>query len=91
MSLNIDAIQAEFPALAVRDGDRPRIYFDAPGGTQLCRSAIDAMIAHMTTGTANKGGAFTTSAATDALSRAAHEGMADILGGRAGEIAFGPT
>ncbi|HZF43108.1 MAG TPA: cysteine desulfurase-like protein [Sphingomonadaceae bacterium] len=91
MSLNIDAIRAEFPALAVRDGDRPRIYFDAPGGTQLCRGAIDAMVAHMTGGTANKGGAFTTSAATDALVRTAREGMADLLGGRAEEIAFGPN
>jgi cysteine desulfurase family protein (TIGR01976 family) len=91
MSLNIDAIRAEFPALAVRDGDRPRIYFDAPGGTQLCRGAIDAMVAHMTGGTANKGGAFTTSAATDALVRAAREAMADLLGGRAEEIAFGPN
>lgn len=90
-ALNIDAVRAEFPALAVRDGDQPRIYFDAPGGTQLCRGAIDRLVAHMSSGTANSGGAFATSVATDALSRAAHEAMADLLGGSADEIGFGPN
>lgn len=91
MALDIDAVRAEFPALAVTDGGRPRIYLDAPGGTQVCRGAIAAMVAHMEGGTANSGGAFATSAATDALSRSAHEAMADLLGGNADEIAFGPN
>ena len=91
MSLNVETIRAEFPALHVRDGDRPRIYLDAPGGTQVCGRAIRRMVAHMEGGTANSGGAFATSVATDALSRAAHEAMADLLGGEAGEIAFGPN
>src|SRR6201999_1208226 len=38
---------------------------------------------------ANAGGAFASSIATDALSDAAHAAMADLLGGDAGEIAFG--
>lgn len=89
MSFDIDLVRAEFPALSVQDGDRPRIYFDAPGGTQICRSAISHMVAHMEGGTANNGGAFVTSIATDALSDAAHQAMADLLGGTAAEIAFG--
>jgi cysteine desulfurase family protein (TIGR01976 family) len=89
--LDFDRIRAEFPALAVNDGGRPRLYLDAPGGTQACRRAIDAMVAHLETGTANSGGAFATSLATDAMSMAAHSAMADLLGGSSDEIAFGPN
>jgi cysteine desulfurase family protein (TIGR01976 family) len=89
MALDVEAIRAEFPALHVTDGGRPRIYFDAPGGTQACRRAIDAMRHHLETGTANSGGAFATALATDAMSEAAHQAMADLLGGGAAEIAFG--
>jgi len=86
---DLNAVRAEFPALRVSDDGRPRIYFDGPGGTQVCRRAIDGMVAHLTSGTANSGGAFASGIATDALSEAAHEAMADLLGGRADEIAFG--
>ena len=89
MTIDINAVRAEFPALGVRDVDRARIYFDAPGGTQICRSAISRMVAHMESGTANSGGPFATSVATDALARSAHEAMADLLGATADEIAFG--
>jgi cysteine desulfurase family protein (TIGR01976 family) len=89
LTYNVDAVRAEFPALAVTDGGRPRIYFDAPGGTQACRRAIEGMTRHLEMGTANSGGAFAIALATDALSEAAHEAMADLLGGDASEIAFG--
>ncbi len=90
-SFPIDQVRAQFPALAVTDDGLPRIYFDAPGGTQICRPAIEAMVRHLEHGTANSGGAFVTSAETDALSDAAHAAMADLLGGEPGEIAFGPN
>ncbi len=82
----IDAVRTRFPALA-----RGSVFFDAPGGTQACDAAIDAMAAHLRGGTANAGGAFATSIETDALSDAAHVAMADLLGGRPNEIAFGPN
>jgi cysteine desulfurase family protein (TIGR01976 family) len=85
----IDAVRARFPALGKGDGQR--VYFDAPGGTQICRDAIDAMVAHLTAGTANSGGAFVTSRETDALSEAAHQAIADLLNADPGEIAFGPN
>jgi cysteine desulfurase family protein (TIGR01976 family) len=87
----IDAVRARFPALAVTDDGRPRIYFDAPGGTQACADAIAAMTVHLAGGTANAGGHFATSVATDATTRAAHAAMADLLGAEPGEIAFGPN
>lgn len=85
----IDAVRARFPALAVTDEGNPRVYFDAPGGTQACDGAIDAMTAHLREGTANAGGIFATSRAIDAMSAAAHAVMADLLGGEPREIAFG--
>ncbi|HZF94438.1 MAG TPA: cysteine desulfurase-like protein [Allosphingosinicella sp.] len=91
MTFPIDRVRAEFPALATTDEGRPRIYFDAPGGTQACRAAIRRMAEHLERGSANSGGAFGSSVETDALSRDAHEAMADLLGGEAGEIAFGPN
>lgn len=91
MSFPIEQVRAEFPALTSTDDGRPRVYFDAPGGTQACRAAIRRMAEHLERGTANSGGAFCTSVETDALSRAAHEAMADLLGGDPGEIAFGPN
>jgi cysteine desulfurase family protein (TIGR01976 family) len=87
----IDQVRAEFPALASRDGGESRIYFDAPGGTQACRRAIAGMAEHLQRGSANSGGAFASSVETDALSAHAHAAMADLLGGEAGEIAFGPN
>ena len=91
MDFPIDAVRARFPALARTDDGQARVYFDAPGGTQICRDAIDRMVEHLKAGTANSGGAFVTSRETDALSEAAHDAMADLLGAEPGEIAFGPN
>ncbi|MDB5673770.1 MAG: Cysteine desulfurase family protein subfamily, partial [Sphingomonas bacterium] len=87
----IDAIRACFPALSVSDPGGQRVYFDAPGGTQICNDAIDGVVAHLRSGTANAGGSFASSIDTDTMSVAAHEAMADLLGGQPGEIAFGPN
>ena len=91
MAFPIDAVRARFPALHVTDEGRARIYCDAPGGTQACDAAIEAMTHHLMQGTANAGGAFATSIATDETSRAAHRAVADLIGADADEIAFGPN
>ena len=87
MSFPIDAVRGQFKALS----DPTRVYFDAPGGTQICTPAVERMVAHLASGTANSGGAFRTSIETDAVSEAAHAAMADLLGGQPHEIAFGPN
>lgn len=86
MTFPIDAVRAQFKALH-RPGNP--IYFDAPGGTQICAPAVARMVAHLESGTANSGGAFRTSVETDALSAEAHAAMADLLGGTPDQIAFG--
>ncbi|HMC92210.1 MAG TPA: cysteine desulfurase-like protein, partial [Allosphingosinicella sp.] len=90
-SFPIDQVRAQFPALARTDEGVPRIYFDAPGGTQACRPAIAAMTRHLEEGSANSGGPFATSIETDALSQEAHEAAADLLGAEGSDIAFGPN
>lgn len=87
MTFPIDAVRGQFKALS----DESRVYFDAPGGTQICTPAVERMVAHLASGTANSGGAFRTSIETDALSDQAHAAMADLLGGAPHEIAFGPN
>ncbi len=84
MDFPIEAVRARFKALS-----DDRVYFDAPGGTQICEPAIERMVAHLHAGTANSGGAFRTSVEADALSAEAHAAMAELLGGAPQEIAFG--
>jgi cysteine desulfurase family protein (TIGR01976 family) len=87
----IDSVRSRFPALSREVDGQPAVYFDAPGGTQACDAAIGAMIAHLSDGTANAGGPFATSIETDRLSDDAHAAIADLLGARPEEIAFGPN
>jgi cysteine desulfurase family protein (TIGR01976 family) len=86
---SVDAIRAQFPALARREGDHPVAYFDGPGGTQVPRSVVDAMTYYLLHHNANTHWAYPTSAETDALLMQARETLADFLGATAGEIAFG--
>ena len=84
MDFPIAAVRGQFAALS-----NERVYLDGPGGTQVCARAVERMVAHLASGTANSGGPFRTSVETDALSADAHAAMADLLGGKAEEIAFG--
>ncbi|MGE0117344.1 MAG: cysteine desulfurase-like protein [Dongiaceae bacterium] len=87
---NVDHVRAEFPALAVADGNRARLFFDAPGGTQVPRHVIERIGEYLTRTNANSGGPFVTSRDSDALSEEAHRAMADLLNAPAPEeIVFG--
>lgn len=83
----INEVRARFPAVRASD----RIFLDGPGGTQVCGPAIDSMRAQCEGGTANLGGRFDISREVGRLHEAAHQAAADLLGGRPGEIAFGPN
>ena len=89
MPYDIDAVRTEFRALSVTDSGQPRIYLDAPGGTQVCRRAVARMVDYMERGTANDGGYFRTSRDTETVCEAAHEAVADLFGGKRSEVAFG--
>lgn len=92
MPFDVEAVRSRFPALALRDDGRPRVYFDTPGGTQVPRQVVDRMAAYLVETNANHGGAFRTSVASDAILEEAHAAMADLLNAPSpAEIVFGPN
>lgn len=88
---DIQSIRTKFPALQnVQQNNRPCIFFDAPGGTQVPRSVIEAMANYFQCQNANTHGRFHTSEETDRLIYAARQAMADFLGATSPQnIVFG--
>lgn len=80
MSFAIDDIRAEFPALALTDQGRRRIYLDNPAGTQVPRRVADAVSRCLLETNANLGGYFATTVAAQQVVDDAHAAMADFLG-----------
>ncbi len=90
MPLDLDRIRAQFPALALEDDGRPRVYLDNPAGTQVPRHVLDRMRDYLVHTNANADGVFRTSAATDALLEEAHRAVADLLNAPSWrEVVFG--
>ena len=73
MTLDTDLIRKQFPSL-----NRPDIFFDNPGGTQITQQSLDRMNNYLIECNSNHGGAFTTSVASDAVLDEAHQAMADF-------------
>lgn len=87
--MNLDQIRKQFPALERRHDGHPVAYFDAPGGTQVPRVVAEAMTDYLFHHNANTHWVYPTSEETDAIILGARQAMADLLGGRPDEIAFG--
>ena len=87
---DVDALRAEFPALAREQDGQPVAFLDGPGGTQVPQRVIDAVVSYYRDSNANAGGAFTTSQRSDAIVGEAHAAVADFLGAVSpDEIKFG--
>lgn len=85
MTFDLSLIRQQFPSL-----DRPAIFFDNPGGTQIARQSLDRMTRYLLECNANHEGAFATSKQSDAILAEAHAAMADFLNAaRPEEIVFG--
>ena len=83
--INTASIRAQFPAL-----QKPVIFFDNPGGTQIAQPALDRMVDYLTQHNANHGGAFATSRESDAILEETRQAAADFLNAhRPQEIIFG--
>ena len=80
----VEAVRARFTAL-----QRPLVFFDGPGGTQVPDSVIDAIADYLREANANLGGPFETSRRSDALITKAHIAAADFLNATVDEVAFG--
>ena len=90
MSYDIDAVRAQFPALAIEDDGLRRIYLDNPAGTQVPASVAEAMSGCLLETNANGGGYFRTSQQSDAVVASARAAMADFLNADSPEeIVFG--
>jgi cysteine desulfurase family protein (TIGR01976 family) len=65
------------------------VFADAPGGTQVPDTVIEAMAGYLRRSNANTGGAFDASRETDALVAEAREVAARLLGADPDEVSFG--
>ena len=85
MPFDVNLVRQQFPSL-----DRPAIFLDNPGGTQIARQSLDRINRYLIECNANHGGAFATSIASDAVLDEAHEAMADFYNASSAlEIVFG--
>jgi cysteine desulfurase family protein (TIGR01976 family) len=88
--IDVEASRRQFPALHRKVNGKSPVFLDGPGGTQVPRSVIDAVVHYYTTCNANHGGVFTTSRESDDLLHEAHKAAADLLNASsADEIVFG--
>lgn len=88
----IERVRAEFPALAIADRGRPRVYADNPAGTQVPARVAHAVSRCLLETNANLGGYFTTSIAAEDVVVAAHRAMARFLGAASErEVVIGPS
>src|SRR3954468_24486040 len=87
--IDVTAVRERFPALARTRNGRPVVFADAPGGTQVPESVIDAVSRYLRESNSNTHGVFATSVETDALIAGARLAAADLLGCEQDEIVFG--
>ena len=88
-TFDVTAVREQFPALKREHNGRRVAYLDGPGGSQVARSAIDAVTRYMSRGGANLHGAFPTSVETEEILHEARQAAADFLGAKPDEVAFG--
>src|ERR671930_220430 len=89
VSLDLDQIREQFPALLRMHRGQPVAYFDGPGGTQVPRKVVEAMSEYLFHHNANTHWRYPSSAETDAALDAARVALADFLNATPQEIAFG--
>jgi cysteine desulfurase family protein (TIGR01976 family) len=89
MSIDVQAVRRQFPALQELYNGKAGIFFDNPGGTQVPRSVIDAMSDYLIRRNANTHGVFETSLRTDQVLDNARQSVADLLGATPAEVVFG--
>ncbi len=85
MPIALPLVREQFPSL-----NRPAVFFDNPGGTQIARQSLERIQHYLLENNANHEGAFATSRQSDLILEEAHAAMADFLNAaRPQEIIFG--
>jgi cysteine desulfurase family protein (TIGR01976 family) len=85
----IHFIREQFPALKRTYHNKPVVYLDGPGGSQVAQSVISAMTEYMSRGGANLHGMFPTSVETETVIADARQAVADLLAAKPEEVSFG--
>jgi len=88
-ALDVVRVREQFSALSRRVGAAPARFFDGAGGSQVPDVVIDAMTDYLRHHNANAGGEFATSRETGEVLERAHQAIADLLGVRDEQVAFG--
>jgi cysteine desulfurase family protein (TIGR01976 family) len=83
---DVEAARTQFSSL-----QRDLVFFDAPGGTQVPDSVIDAIGGYLRESNANVSGPYETSRQTEVLFARARATAARFLGATEEEIVFGPN
>lgn len=87
MALDINYVRQQFPALTLGG-----LYLDNPGGSQVVRHCLQAMEHYLIETNSNRGGAFATSLASDAVITRSRQALASLLhAAKPEEIVFGPN
>ncbi|GAA0272223.1 cysteine desulfurase-like protein [Streptomyces polychromogenes] len=86
MNLDVTSIRAQYPAFS-----DDSVWLDAPAGTQMPQSVIDAIADAYRAGIGNLHGAFPASARSDAIVAEARQAVADLVGGSPDGVVFGPN
>jgi len=89
MNFPINEVREQFPALNRSLNGKQAAYLDGPGGSQVIKSSIDAMVAYMSNGGANLHGSFPSSHETEEIIYESKLAVSDLLGVRPNEVAFG--
>ncbi|WP_163970592.1 cysteine desulfurase-like protein [Oceanobacillus halotolerans] len=88
-SFPVQSVRDQFPALKRTFHERTVAYFDGPGGSQVVKSAIEAMTAYMERGGANLHGSFPSSWETEDIIADTKALISDFLNVKPAEVAFG--
>jgi cysteine desulfurase family protein (TIGR01976 family) len=86
LTFDVSTVRALYPALA--DG---HAYLDGAAGTQVPLPVIDAIAAAYRAGIGNLDGAFAASQRSGSIVAQAREAVADLVGGTADGVVFGPS
>jgi cysteine desulfurase family protein (TIGR01976 family) len=78
--LTIDNIREQFPALQREIKNKPVVFFDGPGGTQVPSRVIRAISSYYRYYNSNTHGQFKASRQTDHIIEASRNGVANLLG-----------
>ena len=89
--IDLSHVRSRFPALTRLQDGRPVVFVDAPGGSHVPGSVIEAIGGYLASSNANTHGAFATSEETDRLIAEAHRAAADLLHADPDEVVFGPN